>query len=225
MAAGMALGVTVIKPRLPPRRSGPLVEWTAFTELPYLFFCIAIFFLFWGIYIGFYYVGSFGRDIIHTSQTTSINLLLAMNGIGLPARIIPAYFADKYIGPLNIIMPLTAISGVALYCWIAVDTAAGVWVFALVYGIFSAGAQGLFPAVLTNLTVDPMKTGTRTGMGYGVAGFACLSGPPIAGALIEKASGSYVYAQVFAGSSLILSFAAMSVCRWTLVGFKLKAKI
>lgn len=36
------LGVSnlIMKPRLPPRKSGPLVEWSAFKELPYLFFAI-----------------------------------------------------------------------------------------------------------------------------------------------------------------------------------------
>ena len=61
--------------------------------------------------------------------------------------------------------------------------------------------------------------------GFGVVGFASLSGPPLAGALIEKGSGSYVWAQVFAGSSMIVAFIILNICRWTQVGFKLKAKI
>lgn len=148
-----------------------------------------------------------------------------MNGVGLPARIIPAYFSDKKFGPLNSIMPFAAIAGVVLYSWIAVDTVTGVWIFAVVYGVLAAGVQGLFPAVLTSLTADPMKAGVRAGMGFGVAGIACFSGPPLAGALIERGNGSYMYAQIFAGSSLLVAFMTLSICRWTQVGFKLKAKI
>lgn len=85
--------------------------------------------------------------------------------------------------------------------------------------------QGLFPAVLTSLTADPMKAGVRAGMGFGVAGVACFTGPPLAGALIEKGNGSYIYAQIFAGGSMLIATIALGICRWTQVGFKLKAKI
>jgi hypothetical protein len=176
-------------------------------------------------YQGFYYVGSFARDFLGANQTTSINLLLTMNGVGLPARLVPAYFSDRTFGPLNTIMPLTALSGVVLYSWIVVDTMTGVWIFAAIYGSLAAAVQGLFPAVLTSLTEDPMKAGVRAGMGFGVAGPASFSGPPLAGALIEKASGSYIYAQIFSASSMMVALLTLSICRWSLVGFKLKAKI
>jgi MFS family permease len=225
MMVGMIAAATLMKPRLPPRKSGPLIEWAAFAELPFFFFCLSAFFLFWGVYVGFYYVGSFAREILHTSQTTNIDLLLTMNGVGVPARIIPAYFSDRTFGPLNSILPFAAIAGVVLFSWAAVDTVTGVWIFAVVYGALAAGVQGLFPAVLTSLTSEPRKQGVRTGMGFGVAGFACLSGPPIAGALIGVKEGSYLYTQVFAGSSMVAAFVMLNICRYTQVGFKLKEKI
>lgn len=77
-----------------------------------------------------------------------------MDGVGFPARIIPAYFSDRTFGPLNSILPFAAIAGVALYSWAAVDGVTGVWFFAIVYGALAAGIQGLFPAVLTGLTRD-----------------------------------------------------------------------
>ena len=40
MLAIMAATLTLTKPRLPPRKSGPLVEWAAFRELPYALFSI-----------------------------------------------------------------------------------------------------------------------------------------------------------------------------------------
>lgn len=43
MLIGMITAATLMKPRLPPRRSGPLIEWVAFAELPYLFFCLSAF--------------------------------------------------------------------------------------------------------------------------------------------------------------------------------------
>ena len=42
--------------RLPPRVAGPIVEWQAFKEPTYVLYCAGMFFVFWGLYFGFYYV-------------------------------------------------------------------------------------------------------------------------------------------------------------------------
>lgn len=42
--------------RLPPRASGPIIDWKAFTEPVYLFFVMGIFFTLWNAYFTFYYV-------------------------------------------------------------------------------------------------------------------------------------------------------------------------
>ncbi len=51
-----AITLSLTRTRLPPRKSGPLVEWGAFKELPYLLFSIGMFLNFWGLYFAFYYV-------------------------------------------------------------------------------------------------------------------------------------------------------------------------
>ena len=53
-----SLAATFLRSRLPPRKSGPLVEWGAFKEAPYVLYCIAIFLNFMGLYFAFYYVSS-----------------------------------------------------------------------------------------------------------------------------------------------------------------------
>jgi MFS family permease len=56
--------VSVLKPRLPPRKSGPLVEWSAFKEIPYLLYLLGMFLNFWGLYFGFYYVSDRLRTLL-----------------------------------------------------------------------------------------------------------------------------------------------------------------
>jgi MFS transporter, MCT family, solute carrier family 16 (monocarboxylic acid transporters), member 3 len=46
----------LMRPRLPPRKSGPLVEWAAFKEPQYVLFAAGSFFVFWALYFGFFYV-------------------------------------------------------------------------------------------------------------------------------------------------------------------------
>jgi hypothetical protein len=37
-----------------------------------------------------------------------------------------------------------------------------------------------------------------------IVSFAVLTGPPIAGLLIQKADGHYIYAQIFSGTTLMI---------------------
>jgi predicted MFS family arabinose efflux permease len=201
------------------------VEWSAFSEAPYALYLMGAYFLFWGLYVGFYYVVSFGRDKLGASQSTSINLLLVLNGVGVPGRVIPNVIAEKVTGPLNLLLLYVVMNVVILYSWVAVKSVAGLWAFAVVYGLAAAGIQGLFPVVLTSLTDDQKKLGVRTGMGMTIAGCAVLTGPPIAGALTEKLHGSYLGLQIFAASTMLIGIGFLAAARWSKVGAKLHVKV
>lgn len=61
VAGFIALAMAVVanlllKPRLPPRKSGPLLELKAFSELPYLLFSMASFVYFYALYFVVFYV-------------------------------------------------------------------------------------------------------------------------------------------------------------------------
>ena len=219
MLAVQTVTLAFHKPRLPPRKTGALVEWKAFTELPYTLFAIGMFLVFWGLYFAFYYIGSFGRDILGVTQAASINNLLILNGVGLFGRLMPAHLADRFFGPLNTLIPFTFVTGLLLYCWAAVDSKGGLVGFAAVYGLFAAGIQSLFPATLSSLTTDLKKAGVRMGMIFSVISFACLTGTPISGALIERRHGGYLYAQMFAGTILMAGCTTLVVARVVKVGW------
>lgn len=146
----------------------------------------------------------FGRDILHVSEYTSFSLLMIMNGVGLPGRLIPAFLSDRFTGPVNMFIPISAAAGILLYCWIAVHSLGGLYAFVAVYGFFGGGVQSLFPASLPSLTSDLSKVGVRIGMVFSIVSIASLTGPPIAGALIDTDGGQYLGAQLFGGSSMIL---------------------
>ncbi|GIJ86484.1 hypothetical protein Asppvi_005373 [Aspergillus pseudoviridinutans] len=214
-----------LKQRVPPRRSGPLVDWTAFRDPVYLFFAVGMFFNFWGLYIAFFYISTFARQTIGLSQTASIYLLLIMNGVGLFARPIPNLLADMYTGPLNLLIPSVLLSGVMLLSWLSVSTAPELYVFALFYGIFSAAVQALFPATLASLTTDMEKIGVRMGMVLSIVGFAALTGSPLAGLLVSKGDGDFVYAQMFAGLSMIMGTGMIVVARGFRTKFVARVKV
>ncbi|KAI9791241.1 MAG: hypothetical protein M1816_004233 [Peltula sp. TS41687] len=212
--------------RIPSRKTGPLIEWSAFKEPSYVWFAIGMFLSQWGFFIAYYFAGSFGQDVIQLNRSDSSSLLLIMNGISILGRLIPCYFGgDLYFGPLNTLLPIVLISGVMQYCWIAVNTHAGLIVFSIIYGFFSAGIQTLFPAAISGLTEDMSKTGVRMGMTYTIISFAVLTGPPIAGALIQRDGGRYLYAQLFGGTVLIGGSLVLAAARIASTGFVLRKKV
>ena len=214
----------LLQTRLPPRRAGPLVEWVAFKEPTYVLFCLGMFLNFWGLYFAFYYVGAFGRSELGLTYSDSTNLIIVTNGAGIVGRLIPAYLADLKFGPLNTIIPLTLCASLMMFCWAAVHSTAGLYVFAVLYGIFSNGVQGLWPSTLSSLTPDLSKTGVRIGMGFTIVSFACLTGPPLGGALIAKANG-YIGAQIWGGLSFFLGALVLVAARLMKTGSIVKAKV
>jgi len=52
----LAIAFTFMRPRLPPRSTGPIVDWKAFTEPVFVLFVAGIFFVLWNVYFTFYYV-------------------------------------------------------------------------------------------------------------------------------------------------------------------------
>ncbi|GKT66368.1 major facilitator superfamily transporter [Colletotrichum tofieldiae] len=137
------------------------------------------------------------------SYTNSLDLLLVLNGVGAFGRIIPAQIGDV-IGTINIFAPMAFMTGTVMFCWIGVHNITGLYVWSVFYGFAVGGVQSLFPSVLSSLTTDPQKQGTRMGMVFTVVSFASLTGSPIAGAIINAMGSSYVGAQAFAGSCMIL---------------------
>ena len=199
-----------LRPRIPPRKAGPLVEWAAFRTLEYTFYAIGAFFFFLGVYFPFYYLATFATSHVSPtmSYTNSLDLLLILNAVGAPGRVIPNHIADK-VGVINILIPVTLISSIIVFGWIAVSSPTGLYVWTVFYGVAGGAIQGLFPAGLSALTDDPRKRGTRIGMVFTVVSFATLTGPPISGALIQAAGGRFVGAQSFAGGCLLLGMAFM----------------
>jgi MFS transporter, MCT family, solute carrier family 16 (monocarboxylic acid transporters), member 3 len=45
-----------MRPRLPPRKSGPLIEWQAFREIPYVSLIFGLSFVFGALFWSYYYV-------------------------------------------------------------------------------------------------------------------------------------------------------------------------
>jgi MFS family permease len=123
------------------------------------------------------------------------------------------------------LIPFCFVSSIVLFFWPLVHSEAGLYTWAVCFGFFVAGFQGIFPAVLTTLTKDMSRVGTRNGMGFAIMGVGTLIGPPIAGALIQSHGGSYLAAQMFGGTTVLLGSCVLVIGRCSITGknFKVRA--
>lgn len=156
----------------------------------------------------------------------SINLLLILNALGVPGRILPGYIAARFLGPLNTAIPTAASVAVVLYCWPAVRHSQGsLYGFAFAYGLVASGIQSLFAVSLTALTDDLSKLGTRMGLVVSLVAIASLTGSPIAGAILQGSGGDYLPAQMWAASSMLLAAAALAAARVCRTGWVLRVYV
>jgi predicted MFS family arabinose efflux permease len=200
------------------------VEWSVFKEVPYTLGVIGFFLIYWGISFAFFYAGRFAQDILAGSREDCLYLLMIINGCGFFGRIFPSLLADIKFGLLNVLACFTLFSSIAMYSWQRVESLETMYVFVAFYGFFAGAVQSLLSALSPCLTADVRKLGTLMGMMMTIVGFSALTGTPIAGALIEKAGGSYIYAQNFTASAMMAAALCIAGARISKTGWKLAAK-
>ncbi|CAG9990986.1 unnamed protein product [Clonostachys byssicola] len=196
--AGFCLVVGFLRGRLQPQQKGPVVDIAAFQNRVYVAYVLGLFFFCWARYYTFYYVGSFGIQVLHISYTEATYLIMIINGTGIPARIIVGLLADRF-GPFNTSIPTGLCLTAVAFSWLGISNRVGIFAWTAFYGLFSAGIQSLIPSGVASISERMDMIGARLGMCFTVMSFAALSGPPIGGAIQNTAGGSYGAAQVWAG--------------------------
>lgn len=87
------------------------------------------------------------------------------------------------------------------------------------FGAFAS----LIPALVAQIS-DVKQIGVRIGTTFFVISFSALTAQPIAGALIERADGVYMWLQVFCGVSVFIGGALLLCARASKVGWHWKAR-
>ncbi|KIL90338.1 hypothetical protein FAVG1_06068 [Fusarium avenaceum] len=207
VAVASMIIMIIAKTRLKARKAGPLVEWAAFKEPAYVLFAAAMFFTLWPTWISYNYARQYATDKLGGSATDSFLMLIAINAVGIPGRMITAFLADRYFGAINVFIPTIFSAALCLYMWSQVHTLTGGFVWVSIFGYFGAAIQSLFPSCCASLTSDLSKAGTRIGMIFSIISFAALTGSPLAGKLMQATGGNYLAAQIWGGSSMFVRFA------------------
>ena len=205
----LAIPLLTLKPRIRPAKKRSLLEPAAFKEAPYTLFSVALFFIFVGLYIPFFYIPTYAQQNLQVSEDLSFYLLSILNGASVFGRIIPNIIAD-HLGALNVLLPFVFCASVLAFAWIAIKNLAGIIIFGILYGFFSGSIVSLPPTALAALSPDLSRVGTRMGMSFSFAGFGLLLGSPIAGAILETRAG-FAGASAFGAATVMVGFIFMAL--------------
>ena len=93
-----------------------------------------------------------------------------------------------------------------LALWIPAQSNAATIVFSALFGFSSGTYVSMTPAIIQQLSAVT-DIGTRLGAAFGLVSMAALTGNPIAGALVSRDNGGYLYAKVFCG--LVMGIGSM----------------
>ncbi|KAL3476660.1 major facilitator superfamily domain-containing protein [Aspergillus californicus] len=222
--ATLLLPIVIMKQRVKPPKARALVDWSAFTDLPYMTLVLAGLIAFMGLFTLFFYISYVGAARQLTSSNMAFYLVPILNAASCFGRTIPNAMADK-LGPFNLIAPCCLMVGILILCLMAVTSEAGLIVIAVFSGFFSGALIGLPPLCFVALTEDKSKIGTRIGMGFGMMAFGVLAGGPGAGKILGEApSMDWDGVWTFGGVSTVVASAIFLGLRIAKYGFKLKVK-
>ena len=187
-----------------------ILEIHAFKEVPFVFFTLALFFLFLGYWVPFFYMTSFARSSLHDSPDYAFYLLSISNAASIFGRIFPAFIAQRF-GSIQTLTASAICCGALGLAWLGIHDVAGFTVFAVLYGFFTGVLVALPMAVVPSISPSMSVVGTRNGMSWSLASIGVLVGSPIAGALSNPGSSIYTGAQSWTGGVMVLGSVLLAV--------------
>ncbi|KAI1808445.1 MFS general substrate transporter [Daldinia bambusicola] len=197
-------GFRLLKPRELGKTPAPLLDLAAFKNIPYAVFNVGAFIVYFSLFTMLIYINSFARESLGISDLESINFVLISNAVAMPARPFSGWVADHAIGPVVIYGLNCFALGIAAFGWIGVRQKPHMYAYSALMGFVNGAVQGIFTSAASSFVQDVRKMGTWIGMAFAICGFATLAGPPTMGAIIDASGGNYLYAQIWAGSTIIV---------------------
>ena len=178
-----------------------------------MIFVVATFMNFLGLFILIFYLPYYGKANGITDTSLTFYLVTLFNAGSFFGRLVPNIIADK-TGPFNLLAPASIITGITMYCVLAIHSVAGMIVMSLVTGFMSGALIGLPPLCLISIARSGNKLpllGTRMGMAYAMISFGVLAGGPSAGAVLGTSeplnwTGTWILGGTFTLASGVLLY-------------------
>ncbi|CAO3593272.1 unnamed protein product [Absidia cylindrospora] len=159
-------------------------------------------------------------DSLGLSPIISTNLSGVMSGLMVVGKITNGVLSD-YVGRRNITFMVTIMCGVVcLAVWYTAETAASLWAFVVLFGLFGGGYVTCISSVIIEC-VGVQLVESANGWLYFAWIFGGLFGQPISAAIIDHNGGSYKGAIIFGGVLFIFAGLMAALLRFMQSGPKL----
>lgn len=229
VVAFIALGtllipIAIMKMRVKAPKPRALIDWSAFTDVPFIVFVIATLIGFMGLSIVLFYLSYDAGERHVTGTKMSFYIVAIFNAGSTLGRIAPNALSDR-TGPFNLLAPCAVITGVLMFCMIAVKSEAAIIVVALLVGFCSGVFIAMPPVCFIALIKDKSRIGTRVGMGFSIAALGLLIGGPAGGSILgTKDPLNWAGLWSFGGVSACVAGVVYAALRVARGGFKLNVK-
>ncbi|GIZ38460.1 hypothetical protein CKM354_000187700 [Cercospora kikuchii] len=207
--ATLGVSCAVLRIRVLPAGRRKFLDLAAWKEVPFTFFVLGTFIGFLGLYTPFFYIQSYALAL-GTSPDLAFYLLAILNAASTFGRVLPNLLADR-IGPFNVIIPCTFMTGILCLCLVATDSFGSVAAISALYGFFSGTFVSLPATIYVHITANRGLIGTRMGMGFSVTSIGILVGTPISGAILGASGYNEIW--IYGGIMTIVAAALICVCR------------
>lgn len=222
--ATFAVPVLAFRMRIHPPKPRAILDWSAFTDVPFATFTLAVFFSFIGQTVLLFYISFYPENRHFTGTTLAFYITAIFNAASTLGRILPNALSDR-IGAINTMAPFTLILGVTLFCLLAVHNSPGIIVMSVVTGFFSGVFIALPPVCFRTLTENKAMIGTRVGQGFAIAGLGLLLAGPSAGAILGAEQPlNWTGLWSYAGATVCVGSAILFVVRFMKAGLALDVK-
>ncbi|MCJ1378914.1 hypothetical protein MMC17_002013 [Xylographa soralifera] len=219
-----------IRSRLPPKAGGSVwPDPMIFKDKVFALTTAGVFFIEWALFIPISYITSYALHV-GINSTFSYQLLAILNVGSFFGRWLPGYVADRW-GRFNtmiitVFLCLMFVIGV----WLPAATPESavrdniplIVIFVLGFGFASGSNISLTPVCVGQLC-ETEQYGRYYATCYTVVSFGCLTGIPIAGALISLDGGEYWGLILFTGACYFVGLVCFATARIMSVGWRLNA--
>ncbi|KAF2812577.1 MFS general substrate transporter [Mytilinidion resinicola] len=210
----------------PNRKGKPkqIIDMGIFGEPAYMLMCLGMAFSFWGFYIGFYFIIIYAIEVLSIYPLEAANFLIAMLGVNIAGRFFAMIISRDLLGPLTTLIFFTAMSASVANLWMNVGKKWELYFIGCLYGLVSAGVQGLF---IQTITAFIERTGPTRGFRMGVVltaiGLGALTGAPLGGWMVGiRGPFPFCWMQVFAVVVMYVGALCFLAARYLRVGWSME---
>ncbi|KAK5130044.1 hypothetical protein LTR08_002518 [Meristemomyces frigidus] len=182
----LAVAAAIIRPT-GMRRQGRFILLEAFNKPAYSYQVAALFMVVLGLWTPYFYLAEYG--LAHGMDAGLASYLFALINAGSFIGRMSGGVLSGYLGQFNVITSACYLSSMLMFCWLAIESSAGLIVLSLFFGATSGIIIALMMSTIAYTADHPSKIGTYIGQSTFVVGFAGLAGTPITGALINNYHG------------------------------------